>query len=368
MFFFNFVFSQELQNGNNSASLFVDGTFESYNASFSCEPMATTSSTIGNWLFEADDIPEVCILDGNAYIDRFCKLKRVTENDSIITNTRIRAFITGSVLNESNVLLFDCANLGNEVSYEGDLISKIVISIGNQSFSFLVPSDVSVSNWYPMELNYCPQAEIEEIIVSLEIENEIAFSSAVIGIDNFRFEKRRISCIETCPDCSSFELMPNQEYVISGWMNVAGNAPEYIDLPIITYEQEGNIEINFTDSPSITAIPSGEIIDGWQRITKKFKTPSAYNSNSIMEISLINLGVNNVFFDDIRIHPVNANLKSFVYDQQTQKLLAELDENNYATFYEYDKEGGLVRVKKETEKGVFTIQETRSSTKKNPVK
>ncbi|MPT34482.1 MAG: hypothetical protein E2604_05195 [Flavobacterium sp.] len=54
-------------------------------------------------------------------------------------------------------------------------------------------------------------------------------------------------------------------------------------------------------------------------------------------------------------------MKSFVYDEQTQRLMAELDENNYATFYEYDLEGGLIRVKKETEKGVFTIQETRSN-------
>ncbi|WP_452223464.1 hypothetical protein [Lacinutrix chionoecetis] len=66
------------------------------------------------------------------------------------------------------------------------------------------------------------------------------------------------------------------------------------------------------------------------------------------------------FYDDIRIHPFNGNMKSFVYDPITQRLMAELDENNYATMYEYDEEGGLIRVKKETEKGVFTIQETRS--------
>lgn len=68
-----------------------------------------------------------------------------------------------------------------------------------------------------------------------------------------------------------------------------------------------------------------------------------------------------VYFDDIRIHPFNGNMKSFVYDPQTQRLMAELDENNYATLYEYDQEGGLIRVKKETEKGIYTIQETRSS-------
>ena len=77
-----------------------------------------------------------------------------------------------------------------------------------------------------------------------------------------------------------------------------------------------------------------------------------------------NSSSNECYFDDIRFYPYNGNMKSFVYDEDTQRLMAELDENNYATFYEYDLEGGLVRVKKETERGVFTIQETRSNNPK----
>jgi len=54
-------------------------------------------------------------------------------------------------------------------------------------------------------------------------------------------------------------------------------------------------------------------------------------------------------------------MKSYVYDPISKKLVAELDERNYATFYEYDEEGKLIRVKKETEKGIKTIQENRNS-------
>lgn len=102
---------------------------------------------------------------------------------------------------------------------------------------------------------------------------------------------------------------------------------------------------------------SGDIIDGWQRIQGEFTIPVGTVK---LNIDLINNFAGDAFFDDVRVFPVDGNMKSFVYDQQTQRLMAELDENNYATFYEYDKEGGLIRVKKETEKGVFTIQETRS--------
>ena len=57
-------------------------------------------------------------------------------------------------------------------------------------------------------------------------------------------------------------------------------------------------------------------------------------------------------------------MKSYVYDPISLKLTAVLDENNYATFYEYDQEGTLIRTKKETERGIVTISENRQSNQK----
>jgi len=83
-----------------------------------------------------------------------------------------------------------------------------------------------------------------------------------------------------------------------------------------------------------------------------------------LTISLKTTGSGKAYFDDVRVHPYRANLKSFVYDDDTKRLMAELDNNNYATYFEYGLNGELVRVKKETEKGVYTIKETRSSNAK----
>jgi len=57
-------------------------------------------------------------------------------------------------------------------------------------------------------------------------------------------------------------------------------------------------------------------------------------------------------------------MRSFVYDPESLRLVAELDEYNFATYYEYDDEGNLVRVKKETTEGIKTISETRSNLQK----
>jgi hypothetical protein len=80
-----------------------------------------------------------------------------------------------------------------------------------------------------------------------------------------------------------------------------------------------------------------------------------------LSVILKSKGNTAVLFDDLRVHPFNANMKAFVYDPVSLRLMAELDENNYASFYEYDDDGTLVRLKKETERGVMTIKETRSS-------
>ncbi len=117
---------------------------------------------------------------------------------------------------------------------------------------------------------------------------------------------------------------------------------------------------DFLISETITFRPQGEVIDGWQRISGDFTIPG---SAVQMSINLQNEGMNiNAYFDDLRIHPFDSNMKTFVYHPVTQRLMSELDENNYSTYYEYDSEGGLIRVKKETVKGVYTIQETRSGT------
>ena len=71
------------------------------------------------------------------------------------------------------------------------------------------------------------------------------------------------------------------------------------------------------------------------------------------------------YFDDIRITPKESSSNTFVFDPVTLRLSAVLDERNYATFYEYDTEGSLTRIKQETERGIMTVKEIKASTIKN---
>ncbi|WP_375605471.1 hypothetical protein [Flavobacterium davisii] len=189
-------------------------------------------------------------------------------------------------------------------------------------------------------------------------------------IQKMDIEKTEEGCKMTppkpCNECSSFELIKDKKYLVSGWVREESEkepSKQYLNF------KKSYISIAFTDKyeesfqDPIKFLPSGEIIDGWQRIIGEFTVPQESAEFYLELVNDSNASTNQdgtlSYFDDIRIIPSEGNMKSFVYDQKTQRLMAELDENNYSTFYEYDLEGGLIRIKKETEKGVFTIQETR---------
>ncbi|MFK6999642.1 hypothetical protein [Flavobacterium oreochromis] len=171
---------------------------------------------------------------------------------------------------------------------------------------------------------------------------------------------------DVCDNCITFNLEPEKSYILSAWVK------EEVTNQILTYPNPG-ITIKYLDGARNPMCednfePTGDIIEGWQRIFKRFTVPPKPGNCSpsglaptYISIELVNKGANPVYFDDIRIHPIDGSMKSYIYDPITLKLMSELDENNYGTYYEYDNEGGLVRVKKETARGVKTIQETRSS-------
>jgi len=168
-----------------------------------------------------------------------------------------------------------------------------------------------------------------------------------------------------CKYCASFNPSKGERYIISGWVKEQGKDGQ--DIQVKTYE-EPVIKLEYTDvSQSIIGTEifhaAGAVIDGWQRIYGEFTIPANIDD---LRIKLMSGKKYYAYFDDIRVFPFNGSMKSYVYDQATQRLMAELDENNYATFYEYDTEGGLVRIKKETVEGVRTIQETRSANPKKP--
>ena len=148
---------------------------------------------------------------------------------------------------------------------------------------------------------------------------------------------------------NGFEPEYGKKYIFSAW--VKDNSPG-------------------TNTPGIDVMVNGQlvtltkkaVVEDWKQVEGIIDLTNATN-NSTFNISIRPVG-STVYIDDLRIHPFDSHMKTYAYDDNNFRLMAEMDENNFATFYEYDDEGSLVRLKKETERGIMTIKENRSSYRK----
>jgi hypothetical protein len=149
---------------------------------------------------------------------------------------------------------------------------------------------------------------------------------------------------------NGFEPMPNKSYIFDTWVYDATPNDKSINLAVT---------VNGTALP----LKCKAVVEGW-KLMEGIINIGNLTAGSPLSISIVPNSGFNINIDDIRMHPFNAQMKSYAYDDKTMRLMAELDENCFATFYEYDDEGLLIRVKKETEKGIMTLKESRSSYKK----
>jgi hypothetical protein len=185
------------------------------------------------------------------------------------------------------------------------------------------------------------------------------------------------------------KLQPDSQYVLSAWVSspfTDGFAVNVLDNYIanatgcIAGTNGWGIDIGYgtpssTTMPTalgfktIAPIPGMEPIEGWRRVTAIIKVPHNLTPDQVLHIGIRPLQTTlaegpitvQMYFDDFRIEPYNASLKTYVYDPIDYKLKAVLDENNHAALYSYDAQGNLFLVKKETQRGIMTVQESRSN-------
>jgi len=157
-------------------------------------------------------------------------------------------------------------------------------------------------------------------------------------------------------------VMPNE--VISTQLHVGGSSNGFIAQPNKRYVMSAWINTSMTGSPitisgasNVITEPLTDKIEGWQKYDIEFTTPAS----GVVTISFSFGASTNGSIDDLRIQPFSSTLVTYVYDPRTLWLMAELDNRNYATFYNYDEEGTLVQVKKETVNGISTIKSSRQN-------
>ena len=155
----------------------------------------------------------------------------------------------------------------------------------------------------------------------------------------------------------------DKSYVLSMWISRTNeNQATYRPSSGNVVEVGKMVSGSFSSLANTPITTYGKIVEGWQKVDVEFKWTSTEGS-AIPAIRIIS-GSENLYVDDIRISPKTGGLATYVYDPVKYWLSASLNVDNYATFFYYDEEGNLHLKKQETEKGIFTISESRGHVSK----
>ena len=294
-----------------------------------------------------------------------------TEYFSVKWEGKIQAPATGTYYFKTPVL-----DNGYRLRINGNTISQQVQWTNGVNNQQLVSNGFSmvVGQVYNIEVAFYNQWGSQGFQLQWKVPNSNSFIKIPIGhlyvptatafrqVDTLQYPCYRLDSSQVTGNAltDSFSLIQGRKMLLSAWVKVGTGNCCY---PATYDNGSNNISIGWDQGQWVSNVfkPSGPVIEGWQRYEGVFDVQPNVPS---VTITLNNTGNIPMFFDDIRVQPYNSNMKSFVYHSSNLRLMAELDENNYGSLYEYDDDGTLTRVKKETQLGIKTITETRSATQK----
>lgn len=167
-------------------------------------------------------------------------------------------------------------------------------------------------------------------------------------------------------DAFRFAEITNSEQVLVGglmvrtWVWIDKNAPDISTQLKVYMKEEGNStwSNNVATMEQIAAAGEWALFEGI--------IPANFIQGQIQIGTILQFGLNldmsgyaagDVFVDDVRLQPIESEMVCYVYDN-AQRLTHVLDDQHFASGFQYNAEGQLIRKLKETERGWKTLSES----------
>jgi hypothetical protein len=158
------------------------------------------------------------------------------------------------------------------------------------------------------------------------------------------------------------EIDIQKTYIIKYWLYHLDGVPIGQQPLTVSIFDKNSPSTGITGSFTITDNATNPIrVGNWDLITHEI-IPNSPVTNELL-ITLTANGLGN-YVDDLLFIPIDATSKCISYNCENDRVEAEFDSEHFATFFDYDYEGRLIRKRKETYRGVKNIAETFYNTPK----
>ena len=156
-------------------------------------------------------------------------------------------------------------------------------------------------------------------------------------------------------DTKNFEV--GRTYVAKVWVHKLSPPTAALSLQL-----NGTTTGAYTDTKTVMRNnPANVTVGDWVLMSVELEVPANFNTGAThnMLLSLSNNGsAGKAYFDDLAFHPKDAMMTGHVYNEKTGALVAQLDNDNFATFYTYDQAMRLTSASKEYSGGIRKVTES----------
>jgi len=229
---------------------------------------------------------------------------------------------------------------------------NLIASIGNARWEEFTFS--SFENVKAVGNNWCVEGELQiqkasttpMISVSVPKDERDGFA-ATSGIDSHA-GKHYLKCTGEVQILCLDEMLVQapRSYRVSCWVHKNSSASTQFKFG---YSPDGTYSIMWKTGGRKRRFGN------WDLMTLDVTLPVEHERFDALYVKVSSSGV--AYVDDFRIHPIDAPMSAYVYDNKTDALTAILDRENIATKYYYDAGGRLTKVEKETQSGFNIVSE-----------
>ena len=131
-----------------------------------------------------------------------------------------------------------------------------------------------------------------------------------------------------------------RRYRASVWVYLPGTAETQPNMDKVKLFYS----VNGTEQGSVHPVLQVNKSKSWYQLTLDITPPAGANQ---ITVACRNQAGRDIYLDDFRVHPMEASMTSFVYDQVSDEITHVLNADNFYQHYEYDELGNLTTTQEE---------------------